>query len=337
MALAGCGGGGDGGVAGLGQGGGSAGPPAASPKQFAAHFERLTGVSLKPVPGDLFGTRFEEVGEADRFARFGVYSLLWTRDDRKRKALLGRTSPDDRGIHWKRTGTSFTASKPFGERLVLRWVGRSAKKTTPQFDRLERVVEAAIDGGSSSLPEPERPCGDSKLDPLRGSTGACSVGGIPVTFVNADESLSAGAIKARVIGTGTKEEMRFPGLAPIVAKGRFQIVAYRLSNTSPHPIRFLHPSLRIAGRTLAENPDTAFLLPRSRSLPLPPGSTIDAQAAFDIDESLDPQDGALVLPAEREGRDDPSADLAQGWIRLEGAPARLPAGKGAGKAPSAKE
>ena len=173
-----------------------------SPRPFVKHFERATGVRLKPVRGDLLGTRLQVPAKPNRFIRFGAYQLVWTRDERKRELLLGRSEPDDDGIYWSRVGTSYSASKPFGDNLVLRWVGRRSKKTTPQWDRLERAVEAALEGSLEPLAPEERPCRAKGLDPLRGRTGACSVKGIPVTFVEGDEELSTPALEARVLGVG---------------------------------------------------------------------------------------------------------------------------------------
>ena len=318
LVLTGCGGGPDEEKAGL------SGGTAESPTKFAKHFESLTGVSLRRMPGDLFGTRLEVSGEPDRFARYGVYSLLWSANDRKKKRMLGPGRPDGHGIYWKRTGTSYSGAKPFGSRLVLRWVGRTSKRVTPQFERLDRVVEAAVEGKSSLLPEEERPCAASGLDPLKGKTGSCAIKGIPVTFTNADKTLSTPALEAQVLGIGETDEFRFKGLAPITANGRFTLVAYRVTNKSPHPMRFLHPQLRLGEKLVPENPDTAFLLPRSRDLPLPPGATLEARAAFDVPTSAEPTEGALVLPAQRDGRAEARIDLAQGWIRLDGAPSKLP-------------
>lgn len=317
LAFAGCGGGDD-------KAAGLSGAQSNSPVRFAKNFKSLTGVPLKPVPGDLFGTRLQVSGGPNRFARFGVYSLIWTTDDKRRERLLGKGPADGNGIHWQDTGGSYTASKPFGPRLVLRWVGRSSKRVTPQFERLSRALEAAVAGKSSSLPPEERPCRAAGLDPLHGKTGKCAVDGLPVTFVDAGDTLSTPAVEARVLGMETMGELRFAGLAPIRPKGSFAIVAYELKNKTAYPLHFLHPQLKLGRRLLAENADTAFLLPRSRGLPLPAGETIQARAAFDVPKSEDARNGALVLPAEREGRSDPSADLAQGWIRLEKAESRLP-------------
>ncbi len=318
LALAACGGGGDEKAAGLSD------APSETPARFAKNFQELTGVALRPIPGDLFGTRLQVVGQANRFVRYGVYSLVWTKNDAKRERLLGKGPADGDGIHWKAAGTSFTASKAFGSRLVLRWVGRSSKHVTPQFERLSRVLDASVAGKSSSLPAGERPCRASGLDPLHGSAGECSVDGIPVTFVDAGKTLSTPAVEAEVLGMETTDVLRFPGLAPITPKGQFVIVAYRVKNKSAYPLRFLHPEMRLGSGSLPENPDTAFLLPRSRSLPLPPGATVEARAAFDVIGSQDAREGAFVLPAEREGKNEPTIDLAQGWIRLEKAADRLP-------------
>jgi hypothetical protein len=286
-------------------------------------------VRLKLVTGDLLGTRLEVPAKPNRFVRFGAYQLVWTKDERQRKLFLGNGEPDDDGIYWRRVGTSYSASKPFGDRLMLRWVGRRAKETTAQWDRLERAVQAAFEGSLEPLPSEERPCEDQGLDPLRGRTGACSVKGLPVTFVEADDELSGPTLEARVLGFGHAEQITNPGVAPLRPKGRFLLVAYRVTNESEAPISFLHPELRIGGRRVPESPDAAVMLPRSRALPLPPGATVEARAAFDLDESADPRQAAFVLPTEREGRNDPSPLLAEGWIRLAKAEPRLPRAPGA--------
>ena len=340
FAVMGCGDGNDGpgGSGGPGSSGRSNGSdlpdaePAESPAEFIKQFELFTGVPLKPVKGDVSGIRLELPLKPSRFARFGAYALIWTRDDGRRKALLGRGRPDGDGIYWQPAGTSFTAVKPFGSRLILRWIGRPAKRTTAQWDRLERALEAASQGKASVLEPAERPCDDAGLDPLEGDSGECSVKGIPVTFVDADEELSTPALEARVLGVGTTGKLSSPGLAPLVPDGRFLIVAYRVVNTSPHPIRFLQPQLRSAGKTLPEYPEAAFLLPRSRALPLPPGATLEARTAFDIPSSMDPRAGTFVVPGARNGRDDPSLELHQGLIRLSKAPTRLPKPRGSSQA-----
>lgn len=324
MALGSCGGDGGGDAREEGKRFGESAAKSESPRPFVEHFERITGVRLKPVGGDLFGTRLEVPAKPNRFERFGAYSLVWTRDEKRRELFLGRTEPDDDGIYWRRVGSSYSASKPFGENLVVRWVGRQEKETNEQWNRLIRAVEASLEGTLGSLPKEEQPCDQQDLDPLRGATGECSVRGLPVAFVNADQTLSVPVLEARVLGFGYAEELRNPGIAPLRPRGRFLIVAYRVKNVSSAPISFLQPELRLGGRKLPESPDAAAMLPRSRPLPLPPGATVDARAAFDVDESIDPAQAALILPAEREGKREPSRFLGEGWIRLAKAPPRLP-------------
>jgi hypothetical protein len=276
------------------------------------------------VTGDITGIRLEASPHVDRFSRLGAYTLLWTHNDRKRKALLGRTRPDARGIYWQRVGTSYSAIKPLGERLLLSWVGRPARKTTPQWDRLERAVQAALTDDLSRLPPGERPCSDGNPDPADGDTGACSMNGIPVTVVDAPGELSTPAVEAEILGVGSADRLRFPGKSPLVAKGQFLLVAYRVRNTSPYPIRYIQPRLRLGSRTVEENPEAAFLLPRSRPASLPSGATLEARAAFDVASPEEARDGAFVIPGDRDGRSDPSLQVAQGWIRLSGAREGLP-------------
>lgn len=295
-----------------------------SPNRFSQNFERLTGVAVRPMPGELFGTRLQVSGEPDRYVRYGVYSFVWTTDEKKKERLIGKGPADDAGIHWQRTGASYTAVKPYGPNLVLRWVGRRERKVTPQFERLSRVVQAAVEGDSSSLPDGERPCRAVGLDPLKGKTGQCSLAGIPTVFANAGDTLSTPAMDVEVLGMETADELRFKGLVPIKPSGRFVIIQYKVRNESDYPIRFLHPQIRLGSELVPQNEDTAFLLPRSRDLPLPPGEEVELRAAFDLSAGQDAREGALVLPAEREGRDEPTNDLAQGWIRLRDAEDKLP-------------
>jgi hypothetical protein len=326
--LAGCGGGDGGGIFDSGGGNekaaGLTGSKSESPDKFAKNFEGLTGVTLKQFPGELFGIRLQAAGEPDRFLRYGVYSLVWTTNDEKRDKLLGKEPAESDGIHWKKTGSSYTASKPYGSRLVLRWVGRGQKQVTPQFERLSRVLDAAVAGKSSSLPEEERPCPAVGLDPFKGKTGQCSVKGIPTTFVDAGQTLKTPVVEARVLGMQDTGEFRFKGLAPITANGHFTVVAYEVTNKSSFPLRYLHPQLQFPSKVVPENPDTTFLLPRSRDLPLPPGEKIVVRTAFDVPESDNARDAAFVLPAQRDGTKDPTNELAQGWIRLKEAASRLP-------------
>jgi hypothetical protein len=300
--------------------------PATSPEQFAKRFDRLTGVHLTPA-ADPFGERLKMADEPDRFARFGAYSLVWTATAHDRRVVLGRGRADARGIYWERVGEGWSANKAFGPRLALSWVGEHTRKTTPKWDRLERAVRAAYLGKPQLLPAAERPCRDARLDPLHGRSGACSVDGIPVTFGDADEALSTPALDARVLGVKTTGKVGESGLLPQAAKGRFIVIAYRVRNTTSRRIRFLRSHLRLDGRTLVEDAGASVSLPRSRGFPLPPGATLESEAAFDVAPSLARRarrEGAFVLPSAIDDLEDPAPDLAQGWIRLSRAPGRLP-------------
>jgi hypothetical protein len=326
LALGACGGDDDGGGGGGAEGSGKrfADKAAESPRPFVRQFQRITGVRLKPVGGDLFGTRLEVPPKPNRFERFGAYSLVWTRDEEKRELFLGKSERDGDGIYWRRVGSSYSASKPYGDHLVLRWVGRQEKETNEQWERLERAVEASLSGTLGPLEPEERPCGEEDLKPLSGPTGECAVNGLPVTFVEADSDLEVPALKAKVLGYEYAGQLSNPGVAPLRARGRFLIVGYRVENTSDAPISFIQPQLRTGTSTIPESPDAAALLPRSRPLPLPPGASVVSRSAFDVGSDVDPAGAAIVFPAEREGRREPSLFLAQGWIRLGKAPKDLP-------------
>lgn len=292
--------------------------PATTPREFAERFAGLTGVRLSPVRDDFVGIRLEVPSEPNRLARFGTYSLTWTADDSLRDELLGAgVRPTPKGIYWERLdGRSWSAKKPFGPRLVLEAPGAPERRVTPELERLERAVRAAYLGRPESLPPSERPCGELGLDPLSGGTGSCAVQGLPVTFVAAGERLDLPTLLAEVRGVETRERIGLRGLPPERAKGTFVIVSYRVRAKSL--IRSLTPRLRLGGRTIDEAPASVFF-PRSRLFPLPPDAVYRSRVAFDVAPALAARaerEGALVLPAELDDLGDPSADLAQGWIRL---------------------
>jgi len=115
--------------------------------------------------------------------------------------------PDREGIYWERVGDGWSAAKPFGDHLVLQWVGPSTKATTVGWDRLERAVRAAYRGDSGVLTEAEQPCREDDVDPIEAEPGQCSVDGIPVTFDDADQPLSTPALDVRVVGVEMPTEI----------------------------------------------------------------------------------------------------------------------------------
>ena len=301
--------------------------PAASPQQFIDRFEPISGVRLEPAD-DSFGTRLEAPEEPDRFVRYGTYSLTWTKDDRIRDIVLGRgVKPDADGIYWSKVSDSWSAAKPYGPRLVMEWVGERTKTTDPAWDRIERAVRAAYLGRPEILPKAEQPCSVLRLNPLRGPAGECSVAGIPVTYDDAAGPLTTDAVEARVLGVEATEEVGEGTVLPQHAKGRYVVVAYKVRNTGDQPLRFYNASLRLGGETLKRDAGAEVSMPRSRDFPLPPGEDVETSAVFDVDPDLADTaraKGALVLPAATDENGNPEVDLAQGWIRLARAPAKLP-------------
>jgi len=276
---------------------------------------RLTGVRLQASPDGLVGTRLDAAAEPNRFTRLGTYSLVWTRDaGDRREALRGAGKRGPRGIRWRRLGGTWSAVKTFGPHLVLDWSAGPRRRTSPQFNRLERAVRSAYLGRTGLLPPFERPC---RGDPLRGRAGACSVRGVPVTVAAPGTPLDTPAFEAEVRGVETREQLRPKLLAPERARGRFVIVTYRL--TTKTLIRSITPQLRVGSRIFDEAPVSVFLS-RSRLFPLPPAARYEARVAFDVQRAAAArlrERGALVLPAEIDELGDPSLDLAQGWIALE--------------------
>jgi len=301
--------------------------PAATPQQFADRFARLTGVRLQVMAGDTFGTRFDTPREPDRYARYGIYSLTWTRDDHTRSVLLGGSAADPRGIHWERVDDDWSLAESIGPRLVLEAPGDRTRVPPRRFERVERAVRAAYTGRTDVLPPAERPCRDQRLDPLRGRPGSCAVGGMPVTFVDGDATLRTPAVEATVRGVTTAASVGRGSPSP-AASGRYVVVAYRVRNPGPRPLPYLRVALRLGGRTIEEDPGAGVLLPRSGRFPLAPGASMDLQAAFEVEPALAARarrEGALVLPGALDDRlHTPAPDLAQGWIRLARAPAKLP-------------
>jgi hypothetical protein len=304
--------------------------PAATPAQFAQRFERLTAVALDPGRDELYGTTFEEPELPDRFQRFGTYTLVWAQGAEQRELALGgegAARPDREGIYWERVGDGWSAAKPFGDHLVLQWVGPSTKTTTARWDRLERAVRAAYRGDSGLLTEAEQPCRENDVDPIEAEPGQCSIDGIPVTFDDADQPLSTAALDVHVVGVETPTEIGQDTSSPLSPEGRFVVVAYRIKNTGSEPIGFLLPALRLGGRTVEEDNRARSLLPESRAFPLEPGQTTELQTAFDVDAELAEhvrERGALILPAQRDEDGEPAADIAQAWVRLAGVPTELP-------------
>lgn len=303
-------------------------PPATTPARFAGNFERITGVRLLARP-DGADTRFAVPPEPDREPRLGVYAIRWSSDAAARDGLLGAGPPDAQGRWWKPDGAgSWTVARPVGSHLVAEGPPSATRTPDASWLRLERAVAAASSGDLRALPAAEQPCRDRGLNPLHGPTGACSVKGMPVTFVDALDELDTPLVQARVRGVETAAVIEDPYgvLDSRRAAGRFVVVAFAVRNAGGGSIPSLHPQLHLAGRTFEQDAQAHALMPRSRSLPLEPGATFETWAAFDVPRELAAQasTGALVLGTGADAHGAPSSAVEQGWIRLLAAPLSLP-------------
>jgi hypothetical protein len=317
-------------VAGCGGGDASQTKPAPKPKvaasaeEFAARFERLTGMQLRAAD-DTFGTRLDEPDDDHLGYRISGFSYVWTGDDASRDVLL-RGSPGPGDTRWDKLGDGWSIAKSYGPRLVVSWVGAESRSSSPEWERIDRLTQAAYTGDESALEPEERPC--PRL-PLSGDGGPCSVDGIPVTAVDGRDELVTGAVEASVTGMSASREIGVDGsaLPPKQASGTWVVVAYRLRNAGTKPIQYLRTALRIGDETFPEDAGASVYLPRTRPMPLAPGAEVEAEAAFDVPASLAARahrEGALILPAERDELGDPNIDFAQGWVRLATVPDSLP-------------
>jgi hypothetical protein len=312
-----------------GCGGGDAPPkpaktPAGSAEQFAARFEHLTGLRLRSAH-DAFGTRFAETEDDHLSSRISGFTYEWTADDERRDDLL-RGSPGPGDTRWDRLGDGWSVAKAYGPRLVVSWVGADSRTSSPEWERIDRLSEAAYTGDVSVLEPEERPC---KRLPLSGAGGPCSVDGIPVTAVDGRDEIVTAAVTASVTGMSTSPRIGVEGgaMPPPRAAGTWVVVAYRLRNTGTKPIRYVETALRIGDEQFPEDPSATAVLPRSGWGPIAPGNDVERQVAFDVPATLAgraARDGALVLPAERDELGDPNIGFAQGWVRLATVPDSLP-------------
>jgi hypothetical protein len=297
--------------------------PAASADEFVDRFEKLTAVRLQTAD-DTFGTRIDEPDDEHLGYRLSGYSYYWTENVSDRELLLdGQPGPDD--TRWDRAGDGWSVAKAYGPELIVSWVGADTKQATPEWERIDRLSEAAYTGDLSVLEPEERPCGTSS--PKSGAD-PCSVDGIPVRAADG-ERLVTPVLEAEVTGMSTSDTIGLEGspLEPEKASGTYVVVAYRLANPGAQPLRYLRTELRIGDETFPEEAGAGVYLPRSAAMPLAPGEELEAEVAFDVPTELASRarrEGVLVMPADRDELGDPNIQFSQGWIRLAGAPNSLP-------------
>jgi len=288
-------------------------------QEFADRFEQLTGMRLQAAD-DSFGTRLDEPDADGLGYRVSGFSYTWTSDDSARGVLLrGSAGPGD--TRWDKLGDGWSVAKAYGPRLVVSWVGADSRAPSPEWERIDRLSEAAFTGDESVLRPEERPC---RGEPRDGDV--CSVDGIPVTVVGGRDELVTPAVAASVTGMSTSRTIDASGSA-LRASGTWVVVAYRVQNAGSKPIRYLKTALRIGGETFQEDAGASVYLPRSRTMPLPPDEEIETEVAFDVPAAVAERAarvGALILPAERDELGDPNIAFAQGWVRLSTVPSSLP-------------
>lgn len=78
------------------------------------------------------------------FERFGVFYFLVGGDTAEAKRLIRDGSPDERGIHWRRHGTSspWRAEKRHAN-VVLSWTANKSRRTDRRFDLLDEILRGA--------------------------------------------------------------------------------------------------------------------------------------------------------------------------------------------------
>lgn len=329
VVLAGCGGGGDDGKL-----------EGKTPEQVTTGWAKVTGDRLVPsgVPTDDWSVlRLPE--STDRFGQLGVFSIYVLKTEQGRKVLLeedreGDTVVKEGNIVWRQSSGSgsWSASRVFGENVLVRWQGGEQRRVDDTYRRLVRTVDAALTGDASRLPEEDRPCRQVGIDPARGREGTCRLDDTVLTVVNSENELKTLVLTAKVASVRTAKTVppfsRFG--RPDSARGRYVIVTYRLRNVGKEPIEFLETKLVIDGRTYSGDFRPEYnLYGGDRPLPAQPAETVTIKAAFDVpaDVAARADDGAIILPAARNETGSSLNDRdAQGRIRLAGAPE--------GKAPS---
>jgi hypothetical protein len=286
--------------------------PAASAEEFASRFEDLTRIELE-VTDNTFGTELDAPQDDDHLDyRLSGYSYYWTGDDSDRDVLLeGKAGPG--GTVFERINRdAWSISKAYGPRLVVSYVGADRRDVNPEWERLDRLSEAAYSGDLDALEPQERPCSRVGVNPLKSGAEPCSVAGIPVTSVDGKETLVTPMIEAQATGMSTTDT--------------YVVVAYKVRNTSDRPIRFIRTALRIGDTVYPEAAGATFHLPQSGTMPLAPGAEYEAEVAFDVPGDVAPRaarEGALIMPADGDELG-LNIDFAQGWIRLGTVPDSLP-------------
>lgn len=323
--------------AGCGSGDGDLPGPSAT--EFSNRFAKVTGLKLvgeKRVVPSAPWTLLNLPG-TQHFDRFGAFSIYVVKSKRARDQLL-RTSedestplkPNSAGYAFRRNegSDSYSLLQRFGENIVLVWQAGEKQQVDDSYRRLATAIEAAASGDESKVPASQRDCKQAGIDPQSGKEGSCRVGDRQIIVVNSGSQLITPVLKARLRTVGDTERIEPPSAygTPDMARGRYLIVTYELTNSGKSPIDDIEPQLVVDERTYAAASGVDYDLygDQKRPWPLQPGDTATVITAFDVSpEIVDAarDRGALVLPAESDqgGYLSVERSAAEGRIRLAGA------------------
>lgn len=284
--------------------GGDDAPETADPTKLAATFTEATGVGLQRRDA---GDRYSTLRTEDRaaYGRFGVFTLYVVSDEETRERMTS-------------TGVDI---EDLGQGVLLSATGSDGEKRR----RLLAAVKASIAGNPRALPASDRTCEAAGIDPARGETGTCWLADKQVTVVDGAAPLRTKAIDARLLSATTASQLPAQSqyLDPKVAKGKYVVVRFDVTNKLTAALNSVRPNLVVDGNTYEESADSYALTDyRDRPYPLQPQDHAAITVAFDVppavaDKALTA--GALELPATTyEGSTSLSDREAVGRIRLAG-------------------
>jgi hypothetical protein len=293
--------------------------------QLAQRLSAYTGVRAQAVTSDYSA---DEVRITDPIGseRFGSPRIAWTKDADQRNRELGgaQRAPDG----WYPSDDGEELAMPFGPHVVLRGFDLDRDPDRPRdLQAAARALRAAYEGRPELLPAVERSCVLQHVSPLHDAKGACALGGVPTTFTSAPEVLRTELVEITVTGVETTDELA-GGLLPVEAGAgqQFLVVGYRLHNRSRQDLVGATAALRLGAREV--EPDRrATAAAGSYAGGVLPGRSEEGVVVFRLPTAQAAQarkQGVLVLPTGLRSSGLLTGDSGQGWIRLGGAPSKLP-------------
>jgi hypothetical protein len=294
--------------------------------QLAERLTAYTGVRAEAETSDYTA---DEVRLTDQVGseRFGAPRITWTKDAEQRRRDLGAARPAADG--WYESDDGEELAMPFGPHVVLSGFDVDREPGRPRdLQAAARAVKAAYEGRPELLPAAERSCELQKLSPLHDAKGACAFGGVPTAFTSAPEALRTGVLEIAVTGAEVTDEVGAGSVLPVRAGDGEQllVVGYRVTNRTRQDLISDVAALRAGGRVHeADRPATLAAGPYIGAVA--PGESADRVAVFRLPTALAGEareHGALVVPTGLHSSGLLTGDVGQGWIRLGGAPSKLP-------------